>query len=193
MHSWVWGTLYPTFMDALMPLASLPVQIAGRNRMMRKIAIDSIRSDPRFAEGDYTSPPLGLRTALSVLAWMSSCPLKWQENCPDRESADEFIDAYIEMGMRNQDANDFAYAFDASWDYDPRARLREIRAAVVAVNSADDQVNPPELGILEREMEKVRGGEAVVIPISDKTVGHGTHTVAEVWAPYLAKLLERSR
>lgn len=176
-----------------MPLASLPCQIAGRNRMMRKVAIDGIRHDPDFKNGNYTSQPRGLRAALSILCWMSSCPLKWQEACPDRESADDFVDNYIDMGMRTSDANDFAYAFDASWDYDPRPKLKDIKVPLTAVNSADDQVNPPELGILEKEIQNVENGKAIVVPISDKTVGHGTHTIAEVWEPYLARLLERSR
>ena len=185
--------MYPDFMDALMPLASLPCQIAGRNRMMRKVAIDGIRQDPEFKNGNYSSQPRGLRTALSIMAWMSSCPLKWQAACPDRESADDFIDSYMEMGMHTSDANDFAYAFDASWDYDLKPKLKNIKAALTAVNSADDQVNPPELRILEEEIKNVKNGEAIVLPISDKTIGHGTHTVAEVWETHLAKLLERSR
>ena len=176
-----------------MPLASLPCQISGRNRMMRKVAIDAIRNDPEYKNGNYSSQPRGLRTALSILAWMSSCPLKWYEACPDRESADDFIDSYLDMGMRMQDANDFLYAFDASWDYDPRPKLKTIKAPLIAINSADDQVNPPELGILEREINNVENGEVVVLPISDKTSGHGTHTVAEAWDAYLSKLLEISR
>ena len=137
MHTWVWGTMYPNFMDALMPLASLPCQISGRNRMMRKLAIDSIRNDPEFANGNYKVQPRGLRAALSIFAWMTSAPLRWQKEAPDRESADDFIDALIESGMHEKDANDFAYAFDASWDYDPRPRLKNIRATLTAVNFAD--------------------------------------------------------
>ncbi|KAK3715868.1 hypothetical protein LTR37_006851 [Vermiconidia calcicola] len=192
-HSWVWGTRYPGFMDAIMPLASLPSQISGRNRMMRKMAIDSIRDDPEFMDGNYRIQPRGLRAALHVLAWMSSSPLRWQNQAPDRESADKFIDAWMEAGMRQQDANDFAYAFDASRDYDPRPGLKNISATLIAVNFEDDQVNLPELQILETEIKKVKQGKAVVVPISAGSAGHGTHTVAVVWKEYLADLLEMSK
>jgi len=192
MHSWTWGTKYPGFMDALMPLASLPSQIAGRNRMMRKMAIDSIREDPEFHDGNYKVQPRGLRAALGVLAWMSSAPLRWQADAPDQESADAFIDAWIGKGMREKDANDFAYAFEASLDYDPRPDLEKIKASLTAVNFADDQVNPPELRILEDETKRVPGGIAVLMPITEHTVGHATHSKAAVWKQYLAELLERS-
>ena len=192
MHSWVWATSYPEFMDAVMPLASLPCQISGRNRMQRKMAISYIREDPEFKKGNYRTQPPGLKAALGILAWMSSSPLRWQMACPDRESADDFIDALIDNGMHEQDANDFAYAFDASWDYDPRPGLKDITAPLTAVNSADDQVNPPELQILETETKKVEKGKAVVLPITETTVGHGTHTVADAWKDYLVELLQRS-
>lgn len=193
MHSWIWAVTYPDFMDAIFPLASLPCQISGRNRMIRKHAIESIREDPEFSDGNYTKQPRGFKTALHVLAWMSSAPHQWQKLAPDRESADEFIDNWIEIAAMNRDANDMAYAFDASYDYDPRPGLKNIRAPLTAVNFACDQVNPPELGILEEETKKVEGGKAVVMPITDKTIGHGTHSVAEVWKDHLAELLERSK
>ncbi|KAK5679761.1 hypothetical protein LTS10_007709 [Elasticomyces elasticus] len=192
MHTWMWGTMYPDFMDALMPLASLPTQIAGRNRMMRKMAIDSIRQDPEFRDGNYEVNPRGLKAALHVLAWMSSAPLRWQADCPDQESADAFIDAWMDKGMREKDANDFAYAFDASRDYDPRPGLKDVKAALTAVNFADDQVNPPELNILEEETKKVPRGVAIMMPIDEQTIGHGTHSVAANWKHHLAELLERS-
>lgn len=192
MHSWMWATAYPDFMDAAFPLASLPAQIAGRNRMMRKMAIDSIRDDPEYHGGDYKQQPRGLKPALHVLAWMSSAPLKWQKEAPDRESADRFIDQMMEKQLREKDANDFLYAFDASRDYDPRPGLAGVKAALTAVNFADDQVNPPELRILEEETKKVPDGQAIVVPISDETAGHGTHTIAAVWQQYLEALLKRS-
>lgn len=184
--------MYPDFMDALMPLASLPTQIAGRNRMWGKHAIESIRHDPAFDGGDYRVQPRGLRSSLHVLAWMASSPLQWQKAAPDRESADKFLDKLIEKGMQEKDANDFAYAFDASWDYDPRPGLQQIKAPLTAVNSADDQVNPPELNILEKEIKKVPNGKAVILPITEKTAGHGTHTIAECWQEHLVELLDRS-
>lgn len=192
MHSWLWAVTYPDFMDAVFPLASLPCQISGRNRMIRKHAIESIREDPEFNDGNYIKQPRGFKTALHVLAWMSSAPHQWQKAAPDRESADEFIDNWIEIAAMERDANDMAYAFDASYDYDPRPGLKHIRAPLTAVNFACDQVNPPELRTLEEEIEKVEGGKAVVMPITEKTVGHGTHTVAEVWKEHLAELLARS-
>ena len=161
--------------------------------MMRKVAIDNIRTDPEFMNGNYKTQPRGLRAALQIFAWMSSAPLRWQMACPDRETADDFIDSLLEVGMHQQDANDFAYAFDASWDYDPRPGLKDIKAPLTAVNFGDDQVNPPELRILEHEIEKVEKGVAIVVPISEKTTGHGTHTVADVWKEYLTELLQRSR
>lgn len=137
MHAFLWGTMYPSFMDVLMPLQSLPIQISGRNRMWRKHAIESIRNDPDFAGGDYGMQPRGLRPALHVMAWMTSSPLQWQKAAPDRESADQFHENTIEKRMAETDANDFAYAFDASWDYDPSPLLKSIQAPLTAVNSAD--------------------------------------------------------
>ena len=193
MHSWVWATVYNDFMDAVMPLASLPCQISGRNRMWRKHAIESIRNDPDFASGNYTVQPRGFVSALHVFAWMTTSPLRMQIEAPDRESADRVIDRMIQVGLKEKDGNDFAYAFDASWDYDPRPGLKDIRAFVTGVNFADDQVNPPELNILEEEMRKVEKGKAVVMPITKNTVGHGTHSLAYVWKEYLIDLLDRSR
>lgn len=123
---------------------------------------------------------------------MISSPLVWQKAAPDRESADEFIDNLMEKRLQETDANDFAYAFDASWDYDPAPRLKDVKAPLLAVNSADDQVNPPELRILETEVAKIPNGRAVVLPITEHTIGHGTHTVAKCWNEYLAELLDRS-
>lgn len=192
MHSWLWGEKYPDFMDALMPLASLPVQISGRNRMMRKMLMDSIRTDPEWNGGDYTHPPHGLVGALNILLIMGSSPLQWQKEAPDRDAADKFLDDRIARYMKEIDANDFLYQVDASRDYDPQAKLGTIKAPLLAINSADDQINPPELGILEREIKNVPHGRAVVIPISDATYGHGTHTRAAVWKDRLVDLLQES-
>jgi homoserine O-acetyltransferase len=192
MHTWLWGEKYPDFMDALMPLASLPVQIAGRNRMMRKMFMDAIRNDPEWNHGEYTHQPRGLVDALHILLIMGSSPLQWQKEAPDRDSADKFLDERIAKMMQQDDANDCLYQVDASRDYDPRPRLAAIKAPLLAVNSADDQINPPELGILEREIKHVAHGRAVIIPISDATRGHGTHTVAAVWKDQLVALLKES-
>ncbi|CZR69066.1 uncharacterized protein PAC_18967 [Phialocephala subalpina] len=165
MHTWVWGETYPDFMDALMPLAS----------------------------GEYgTKQPRGLATALYVLTFMSSIPLQWQKEAPDRESADAFLDKRMATGLSGSDANDLLYQVDASYDYNPQAKLGQTKAPLMAVNSADDQVNPPELGILESEVKHVPHGRAVVLPISDTTKGHGTHSWAVEWKNYLENLLQES-
>ena len=193
MHTWLWGETYPDFMDALMPLASLPVQIAGRNRMMRRMVIDSIRNDPEWKGGEYAAPPRGLASAVYTLLFMVSSPLQWQTAAPTREAADRFFDEQVQARLRGVDANDMLYQFEASSDYDPAPDLEKIQAPLTAVNSADDQVNPPELGILEREIRRVKRGAYVLIPTSDETRGHGTHTRAAVSKQHLADLLERSR
>jgi homoserine O-acetyltransferase/O-succinyltransferase len=193
MQAWVWGETHADFVDALMPLASLPVPIAGRNRVMRRMILDAIREDPGYQNGEYKEQPRGLQTAVDVVILMGSAPVYWHSQAPTRDGADKFFhDARDRMTARF-DANDVAYAFDASREYDPSQRLGLIQAPLVAVNSADDVVNPPELGILEREIVKVPNGKAVILPITNRTRGHGTHSLPEVWRQYLADLLERSR
>ena len=192
MQTWLWGETCPDFMDALMPLASLPIQISGRNRMTRKMIIDSIQTDPEWNNGEYERQPRGLISALYVLSFMSSIPLQWQKEAPDPDSADEFLDRRIATALNDTDANDLLYQINASRDYDPREKLGLIKAPLLAWNSADDQVNPPELGILEREIKNVPHGRAVVIPISDATQGHGSHTWAVLWKHLLKELLQES-
>ncbi len=193
MHTWLWGETYPDFMDALMPLASLPTQISGRNRVWRRVAIDAIRNDPEWKNGDYTAQPQGLRTAAQMLWLVGANPIIRQRHAPTLAQADKDIDEYVASYVRTGDANDTLYALESSRDYDPGPGLEKIAAPLLAVNSADDLVNPPELGILEREIKRVPHGRAVVIPLSDRTVGHGTHTVAAVWKQYLAELLDESK
>ena len=179
MHSWVWGEAHPEFMDALMPLACLPVAIAGRNRVWREEVMDSIRLDPAWKNGDYTEEPvLGLRAALYLLLIAGSAPLQWQKDYPTRDQADKFLRDYIEKHLPQYDANDVLYAVDASRHYDPSPNLEKIKAPVMFVNSADDFINPPELGIAEREIKRVRRAKFVLLPISGQTRGHGTHTIA---------------
>ncbi len=193
MHTWVWGETYPDFMDALMPLASLPVEIAGRNRLMRRMVMDPIRNDPDWNNGEYKTQPRGLTCSLYTLLFMTSSPLQWQLKYPTREAADKFLDDTLRARLKTTDANDMLYQFDASRDYNPAPELEKIRAPLVAVNSADDQVNPPELGIMEKEIKRVKRGRYVLIPISDKTRGHGTHSLPEIWKNYLADLLRESQ
>src|SRR5438874_3291622 len=176
MHTWLWGERYPDFMDALMPLASLPTQISGRNRVWRRIVIDAIRNDPDWRGGDYTAEPPSLRTAAAMLFLMGSNPMLRQQQMPTLASSDSTLDAAVALSVKTEDANDLLYQVEASRDYNPGPDLEKIRAPLVAVNSADDLINPPELGILEREIKRVPRGRAVVLPTSPETRGHGPTT-----------------
>jgi len=193
MQSWMWGEMYPDFMDALMPLASNPAPIAGRNRVIRKMIMDSIRNDPEWNKGEYTKQPSGLVSALYGLMIMTSAPLQWQKQYPTPEAADKYLDDQIRTRMARTDANDMLYQFDASREYDPSPKLESIKAALLAVNSADDFVNPPELGMMEREIKRVKRGRFVLLPITDQTRGHGTHSLPAIWKGYLAELLQESK
>ena len=194
MQSWLWGERYPDFMDALMPLASLPVQIAGRNRYFRRMVIDSIKNDPEWKNGEYTTKPVhGLTSAIYTLTVMSSSPLQMQKRTPTRDEADKAFDASIKSQVERTDPNDMLYQFDSSRDYDPNPKLEAIKAPLYAINSADDQVNPPELGIVEKEIKRVKHGRYILIPISDQTRGHGTHSIPAIWKNYLAELLDESK
>ena len=192
MHTWLWGELHPDFMDALMPLASLPTQISGRNRAWRRMVIDAIRNDPAWNGGEYKTQPPSLRTAAEMLWFMSSNPVLRQKDAPTLGKTDEVLDKFVEQIVKTDDANDVLYALEASHDYDPGPNLDKIQAPLLAINSADDLINPPELGILEREINHVPHGRAIVIPFSDKTRGHGSHTLAALWEDQLAKLLQET-
>ncbi len=192
MHTWLWGTMYPDFVDALMPLASAPVEIAGRNRMLRKMILDSIRNDPDYSQGEYTKPLRGMLGAQFALFLMTSSPLQLHRQAPTRRQADEAFERRFHQQVRRTDPNDMLYHFDSSRDYNPAPELEKIKAPLVAINSADDEVNPPELGILDREIRRVPRGRYILIPTSDATRGHGTHSVARIWKPYLEELLRLS-
>lgn len=193
MHSWVWTETYPDFIDAAMPLACEPTEIAGRNRIWRKSLIDAIRNDPKWNNGDYTAEPTeGLTDAEHLLIIVGLAPLQAQKNQGTREAAEKLLADRTAAALRSADANDMLYYFDASRDYNPEPNLEKIKAPVMAVNSADDFINPPELGIMERDIKRVAKGRYVLIPISDETRGHGSHTVAKLWKNYLAELLQES-
>jgi homoserine O-acetyltransferase len=192
MHTWLWGERHPQFMDALLPLASLPTQISGRNRVWRRIAIDAIRNDPGWRGGEYTEQPRGLTVAQQLLFLMGSNPLLRQAQMPTLAESDAALDTAIAAAVRGTDANDLLYQLEASRDYDPGPALAQIRAPLVAINFADDLINPPELGILEREIKRVPKGRAITVPLSAQTRGHGTHTVGAVWQRYLLELLRAS-
>ena len=187
MHAWMWAEKWPSMMDAVMPLACLPVQIAGRNREWRKMVIDAIREDPEWKGGDYAAQPrAGLQLAEDMLVLAGSSPLADQKRLPTRDAADK---ALAERPHSLTDANDTLYAIAASSDYDPSRDLEKITAPVLFVNSADDFINPPELGIAEREIKRVKNGRFILIPASESTHGHGTHTWAIFWKQSLQELL----
>jgi homoserine O-acetyltransferase/O-succinyltransferase len=193
MHSFVWGETYPDFMDALMPLACQPVQVAGRNRLWRKMVMDAIRNDPEWKGGDYTAEPQqGLRTSLDLLLIAGSAPLLMQKNMPTRDAADRYLDEYFRDHLSGLDANDLLYQVNASRNYDPSPQLEKIKAPMMYINSADDFINPPELPMAAWEIKRVKNARFVLIPISEQTHGHGTHTWAAVWKQYLAELLEKT-
>ena len=192
MHTWLWGLRYPAFTDALLPLACLPTQISGRNRLWRNLAAEAIRTDPEWKAGEYTTQPHGLRLAAEVLQLMSSSPVVRQRQGPTSKAADAFFAKEL-AGLRARlDANDTLFALESSRDYDPGPGLEKIRAPLLAINFADDLINPPELGILEREIKRVKKGQAIVIGASQETVGHGTHTKAAVWKKHLEKLMRET-
>jgi homoserine O-acetyltransferase/O-succinyltransferase len=194
MHTWVWGETYPDFMDALMPLASNPVEIAGRNRIWRRMAMDAIRDDPEWLGGEYKTQPMrALNTAEDLLLLAGSAPLFWQKQAPTRDAADKFYADRLKAAVARLDANDLLYQLDSSREYNPSPKLETIKAPLVAINSADDFINPPELGLMEREIKRVKRGRYILLPITDQTRGHGTHTLPAIWQGYLKELLEETK
>jgi homoserine O-acetyltransferase len=191
MHCWVWGETFPDFVDGLVPRASAPTQIAGRNRIMRKMIMDAITSDPNYRNGDYTEQPKqGLVGAINLLMMMTSSPLQWHKQAPTRDAADKWYADQIQSRVAATDANDMLYQFNASREYDPAPNLEKITAAVLAINSADDVVNPPELGLMEKLMPRVKRGQYILIPTSDRTRGHGTHSIPAIWGESLRTFLK---
>jgi len=191
MHTWMWGESHPDMVDALMPLACLPIAIAGRNRVWRELIMDAIRNDPEWRDGEYRTEPAGaMRLAASLLLIAGSAPIEMQTMLPTRDAADEFVKKYLERVIAELDANDLLYQLNASRDYDPSAGLEKISAPVMWINSADDFINPPELGVAEREIKRLKNGRFVLLPASDQTHGHGTHSWAELWQQYLKQLLD---
>jgi len=193
MQSFVWGETYQDFMDALAPFACLPVEIAGRNRMMRYMAIEDIVLDSAWMNGEYkTGPQDGLRAANELLLVMGSSPLQMQKQAPTRADAEQYVNRYLARTLATTDANDMIYYLDASRNYNPEPKLETIKAPVLWINSADDFINPPELGIAERLVKRIPHARFILLPISDQTRGHGTHTVAAVWKDYLAEFMRQT-
>jgi len=179
MHAWMWGERYPGFMDALLPLASSPAQMAGRTRLYRDMIVDALRSDPER----------GVLTAQSIALLMNSSALQLQKFAPTRDIADAQFQTFRRRAPRMADALDLQYQYDSSRNYDASPQLEKIEAGVVAINFADDEVNPPELGLLEQEIRRVPRGRYVLVPASEETRGHASPMRARLWREYLADLL----
>jgi homoserine O-acetyltransferase len=193
MESFVWGETYPGFAQALAPFACLPVELAGRNRMMRYMAIQAIKQDPAWMGGEYKSEPMqGLRTANEMIFIMGSSPLQMQKATPTRATAEKYVDDHLSLAMARTDANDTIYYINASRNYNPAPKLATIQVPVLWINSADDFINPPELGIAQKMVGEMPRAKFILIPISDATRGHGTHTVAAVWKDYLAEFMRQT-
>jgi homoserine O-acetyltransferase len=189
MHSFLWAESFPGFMDALMPMACLPVPIAGRNRVWRKMAMDAIREDPEWKQGEYQEQPrAALRAAQYLLVIAGSAAILMQKNCPTREAADQYV-ADVEQRALSLDANDLLYQLNASRNYDPSPQLENITVPVMWINSFDDFINPPELGIAEKQAQRLKNGTFILLR-NEQTHGHGTHTWAVFWKPYLQQILE---
>ena len=190
MHTWIWGVNHPDFMDALVPLASQPTEMSGRNWMMRRMLIDAVRKDPEWNNGNYTTQPRQLRTA-NVFFGIATAggSQAYQKAAPTRAQADQVVDDRYAAPF-TADANDFLYQWEASGDYNPAPGLERIQAQLLAINSADDERNPPELGLMERELKRVKGGKLYLIPASENTRGHGTTALAALWRQQLAELLQ---
>jgi homoserine O-acetyltransferase/O-succinyltransferase len=194
MHAFLWAEQYPGFMDAAMPLACLPAPVTGRNRVWRDLLVDTIRTDPEWAEGEYrTEPTHALRAAAGYLLIASGAPLEMQAALPTREAADEFLKVYMERETQNLDANDLLYQINASRDYDPAAALDKIQSRVLWINSADDFSDPPELGIAETQVKKIPNARFILLPATEQTHGHGTYSWPAVWQQYLGELLAESQ
>jgi homoserine O-acetyltransferase/O-succinyltransferase len=192
MHSWIWGEKYPRFMDALAPMAAQPSEMSSRNWMMRRLVIDSIRNDPEWNNGNYTAQPRSARFAtVFYLIGTNGGTLKLQKQAPTREAADKLLDGRLNAPFPT-DANDLLYQYEASRDYNPGPDLERIEALVLAINSADDERNPPETGITERELKRVKNARLFLIPGSEDTSGHVTVLAAKLWSEQVRELLRTS-
>jgi homoserine O-acetyltransferase/O-succinyltransferase len=190
MQTWVWGVTYPDFMDALVPLASQPVEVAGRNWITRRMLIDAIRNDPEWNGGNYTKQPRSLQTAQVYFSMATNGGTQaLYKAAPTQDKADQLVNERLAQ-RSSADANDVIYQYEASRGYNPAPKIESIKARLLAINSADDERNPPELGILEREIKRVKNGRYVLIPGSEETRGHGTTGMAKLWKQHLAELLQ---
>ncbi|NQW79936.1 MAG: alpha/beta fold hydrolase, partial [Polaromonas sp.] len=193
MQVWMWGIAHPDFMDVLVPMASLPSEMSGRNWMMRRLIVDSIRNDPEWLGGNYTSQPRSAHVAAVFFATATNGGNQaLQRLAPTREKADQLLDQQLKATSTTGDANDILYQWDSSRDYNPLAGLEKIKATLLAINAADDERNPPELGVMEREIKRVSNGRLLLLPASDQTAGHGTTGQAKWWNKQVAELLKNA-
>jgi homoserine O-acetyltransferase len=190
MHAWDWGYLYPGFAAGLVPLASNPVEIGGRNRVWRKFLIDAIETDPTWKHGDYTEQPRGLASAIGFLLMATSVPLQWQKQFPTIADTDKWVADQVASRTKSTDANDMLYHYHAIEDYNPAPHLAKITVPLLAINSADDFVNPPELPMMEQLIKQVKHGRFILLPITDATRGHGTHSQPAIWGEELVKFMK---
>jgi len=189
MHTWLWGVKYPDFMDVLAPMAAQPTAMSSRNWMMRRLIIDSIRNDPEWQDGNYTTQPRSAKVASVFFAiGTNGGNIALQKAAPTREAADKLLDQRLAAPFR-ADANDTLYQWESSGDYDPSPGLARIKARLLAINAADDERNPPETGLMEAAMKQVANGRLLLIPASADTRGHGTTAMARFYKEPLAELL----
>jgi homoserine O-acetyltransferase/O-succinyltransferase len=190
MHAWIWGVKHPDAMDALVPMASQPTEMASRNWMMRRLMIETIRSDPDYNNGNYTAQPRSMKLASVFYATgTNGGNLAYQKLAPTRAQADKLVDDRLAAPFR-ADANDFIYAWESSRDYNPSVALERIAAALLVINAADDERNPPETGLIENALKRVKNGRLHLIPASDETRGHGTTGMAKFYKQQLEELLK---
>jgi len=190
MHTWLWGEKYPDMMDGLMPIASQPVQIAGRNFLFRHVITETIRNDPEWNGGDYEKQPSRWASVLPLFTMMLETPIRLQAAGPTRDKAKAFFDEIVDTGRKTRETNDFLYAVEASWDYDPEPSLGMIKAKLLAINFADDTINPPEIGVMGPAVAKIPNGRAITMPASNQSFGHLNLYHPEIWKQYLAELLK---
>jgi homoserine O-acetyltransferase len=189
MHSWVFLYTYPDFMDGAVPLACAPTPLVGRNRMIRTMIMDVLRNDPAYANGDYAGPLEGMKAAQGFLWVMGTAPLNNHRQAPTRQVADSMMRATVARGTASTDPNNMIWYFDASRDYDPSKHLDKIKAPILHINSADDFVNPPELNNVEPYIAKLKNAKFVLLPITEQTRGHGTHSLPAVWGSYFREFV----
>jgi homoserine O-acetyltransferase len=192
MHTWLWGERYPDMMDALFPISALPVETGGRNRLWRHLVVEMIRNDPEWKNGDYQQQPHCLIRLAPLVPIMTGNPARQYESYPTRAAADKWYDRTIELAAKHADANNTLYHYDASSDYNPAPDLEKIRAKLLLIAFADDQINSPEFTALDREMPRVKNGRFVIVPATKQSGGEGNNTVAELWQHYLAEVLSSS-